>query len=165
MNHQGFSLLELLTVITIVGILTTVGVLNFSSWQKKSIVERYTKELYADVQGARMNAIYTKTRQGIEFAPQRVTFKRFSSESDAAGTVIATKTLPVVLTRNWTSANSNRIEFDTSGIMSDPIIKVACFANTDDASYDAIIITPVLTNMGKAINRGAVCARTNVIQK
>lgn len=165
MNRLGFSLLEILVVVTIVGILSTIGVLNFSSWQKKSLVERHVKELYADVQGARMNAIYTKTRQGVEFAAQQVTFKLFSSESDLPGRVLSTKTLPVVLTLNWTSANSNRIEFNTSGIMSDPIIKVACFTNPEDALYDAIIITPVLTNMGKVTNRGAACARTNVTQK
>lgn len=165
MNSRGFTLIEILVVIAIIGILSAIGALNFNAWLKKNLVERYVKELYADVQGARMNAIYTKARQGVEFAAQQVTFKSFSSESDAAGRVVSTKPLPMVISLNWTSANSNRIEFNTSGIMSNPIIKVICFTNTEDAPYDAVIITPVLTNMGKVTNRGAACARTNVTQK
>ncbi|MDD5286611.1 MAG: prepilin-type N-terminal cleavage/methylation domain-containing protein [Desulfuromonadaceae bacterium] len=165
MKSRGFTLIELMVIITIIGILSAIAALNLNSWQKKSTVERYVKELYADVQGARMNAIYNKIRQGVEFAPQQVTFKSFSSESDAAGRVVSTKSLPIAIALNWTSANSNRIEFNTSGIMSDPIIKVICFTNPEDAPYDAVIITPVLTNMGKVTNRGAACARTNVTQK
>jgi hypothetical protein len=45
------------------------------------------------------------------------------------------------------------------------VIKVICFTTTEDAAYDALIITPALTSMGKVTNRGSLCAETNVTQK
>ena len=163
MNRHGFSLIELIVVIGMIAILLTVATLDFGAWQRKSIVERYTKELYSDVQDARMRAAFTKVRQSVEFGSPQVVFRRYTSEFDVAGTIINTKRLPLSFTLNGGWANP--IFFDTRGIMSDPIIKVVCMTTTEEAAYDALIITPALTNMGKVTNRGNACARTNVTQK
>lgn len=165
MNKRGFSLIELIVVISLISILLAIATLDFGSWQRKSLVERYTKELYSDVQDARMRAAFTKVRQGVEFGNKQVVFRRYSSEGDVAGSIVTTKNLPVAFTLNGTWTPVSRIEFDTRGIMSDPIIKVVCITTNEDAAYDALIITPALTSMGKVTNRGSVCARTNVTQK
>lgn len=168
MNRRGFSLIELIVVIGLVSVLLTVATLNFGAWQRKSLVERYTKEIYSDIQDARMRAAFTKVRQGVEFGAQQVVFRRFSSEGDVAGTVVTTKALPLSFTKNtWTQPTATRIDFDTRGIMIDqvPVAKVICFTASEDAAYDALIITPALTSMGKVINRESACARTNVTQK
>lgn len=164
MNRRGFTLVEVIVVIGLIGILLSIAILDFGVWQRKSLVERYTKELYSDVQDARMRAAFTKVRQSVEFGVQQVVFRRYTTnEADAAGTIITTKNLPISFTLNGGWANP--IFFDTRGIMTDPIIKVICMTTTDDAAYDALIITPALTNMGKVVNRGNACARTNVTQK
>ena len=165
MNKHGFTIIELIIVIGLAALLMSLATLDFGSWQRKSGVERYTKELYSDLQDARMKAAFTKVRQGVQFNAQQVVFLRYSSENDAGGTTVTTKNLPISITTNggWTPAN--RINFDTRGIMSDPVIKVVCFTTTENASYDALIITPALTSMGKVTDRGSACARTNVTQK
>jgi prepilin-type N-terminal cleavage/methylation domain-containing protein len=168
MNNRGFSIIELVVVIGLVAALLTLATLDFSTWNRKSQVERQVKELYADIQGARLDAAFTKQRRGIEFAAQQVVFKRYSSSNEAttAGTVIATKNLPIAMTRTaWASPADGQIVFDTRGVMSDPIIKVFCVTTTIDAAYDALIITPAITNMGKVTNRGDACGQDNVTQK
>lgn len=165
MRNNGFTIVELIVVIALMSILLTVATLDFSAWQRKSQIERYTKELYSDVQNARMNAAFTKKRQRVEFYSQQVRFRSFSTIGDTAGTLLSTKTLPVPITTNFSaSPQSNQVEFDTRGIDNDAIIKVVCFTTTVDAMYDALIITPALTSMGKVTVRGT-CARTNVTQK
>ncbi|MDD2539921.1 MAG: type II secretion system protein [Desulfuromonadaceae bacterium] len=167
MNSRGFSIIELIVVIGIISILLTLATINFGAWQRKSMVERYTKELYSDVQDARMRAAFTKRVQRIEFGAQKVVFRSFLNEGDAVGTIVSTKNLPLSFTRNTADvpAPSNFIDFNTRGIMIDPNIQVICFTTTEDAAYDALIITPALTSMGKVTNRGNACARTNVTQK
>jgi prepilin-type N-terminal cleavage/methylation domain-containing protein len=163
MKSNGFTIIELVVVISVIAILLTIATINFSSWQKKNLVERYTKELYSDVQDARSAAIYTKHRRRIELAANLVTFRSYSSDGDAAGTILSTKQLPVAI--NWSNWGSNWFEFNTRAVMTDPTIKVICFQTTEDASYDALIITPVLSSMGKVTNRGNACGQTNVTQK
>lgn len=167
MNSRGFSLVELVVVIALIAAMLTLATLEFGAWQRKSTVERYTKELFSDIQDARMRAAFTKVRQDIQFNAQQVIFRRYSSENDVGGTIISTKNLPLAFTRNTADspAPSSRIEFGTRGITSNPVIQVICFTTTVDAAYDALIITPALTSMGKVTNRGTACARTNVTQK
>ncbi len=167
MNRDGFTLMELIIVIGLMSILLALATINFGAWQRKSMVERYTKELYSDVQDARMRAAFTKRVQRIEFGAQQVVFRSFSSEGDVLGTKVSTKTLPLSFTRNTADvpAPSTNIDFDTRGIMVDSNVQVICFTTTEDAAYDALIITPALTSMGKVTNRGSACAQTNVTQK
>jgi type II secretion system protein H len=166
MKANGFTLIELLVVITILGILLGIATLNFSDWQKKTLVERYAKELYTDLQDARSNAVYTKFRRGVEFSTKSVAFKRYADDSDAVGVVLSTKQLPLEIRwSTWTDPAANRIDFNIRGVMTESTVKVICFQTPVDASYDAIIITPALTSLGKVTDRGNACGQNNVTQK
>lgn len=164
MGQRGFTLIELIVSMAIMGTLITVATLNFGSYQRKSRLDRQVKELYADLQDARMKAAFTKRRQSVEFTANQAAFRSYADEADATGTLLSTKQLSLAMTTNVSSPN--RVEFDPKGIMTDPTaIKVLCVTTSDDAALDALIITPVTTNMGKVRDRGAACAISNVIQK
>jgi type IV fimbrial biogenesis protein FimT len=166
MKARGFTVIELVVVLGILTILLGIATLNFSDWQKKSLVERYAKELYTDLQDARSNAAYTKFRRGVQLSAKSVAFRRYSSDSDTAGTLLTTKQLPIALNwTTWVDPASNRIDFNIRGVMTDPTVKVICFQTPVDAAYDAIIITPVLTTLGKVTDRGNACGQNNVTQK
>lgn len=166
MDKRGYSLVELIVVVGLIATLLALAMLDFSTWQRKAQVEREVKEMYADVQNARSQATFTKQRQAVVFGAQSLTFRRFSSSNDAAGTTVSVKNLSLPFTRtNWTLPASDTVLFDTRGVMSDPIIKVICITTDVDAAYDALIITPAITMMGKVTNRGTACGQTNVTQK
>lgn len=167
MKNRGFSLIELIVVVGLISILLGIAALDFASWSRKAQIERQVKELYADIQAARLDAAYTKQRRGVEFSANQVVFKRFSSnEATTAGTSTSTRSLAFAVTRTtWANPADGQVVFDTKGVMSDPIVKVICVTTNLDVAYDALIITPAITNMGKVVNRGAACGQNNVIQK
>lgn len=165
MNKHGFTIVELVVVIGIISILLTIAMLDFARWQRKTQVERYTKELYSDLQSARMRAAFTKRRQSVVLGVQQAVFWSYSSEADAIGTVVSTNNYPIDFTTNGSWATANTIEFDTRGVMRDPIVKVICAVTDVDAAYDALIVSQAMTSFGKVSNRENACARTNVTQK
>lgn len=166
MNSRGFSLIELVAVIGIIAVMLALATLSFSTWQRKAQVEREVKEMYADIQNARSQAAFTKQRQAVVFGTQTLTFRRYSSSNDAVGTTVSVKNLVFPFTRtNWIQPAPDTVLFDTRGIMADPIIKVICITTDVDAAYDALIITPTITTMGKVTNRGTACGQNNVTQK
>jgi type IV fimbrial biogenesis protein FimT len=166
MKARGFTVVELVVVIGIMGILLTLATLEFGRWQRKSMVEKEVQELYADIQKSRMQAAFTKVNQGILFSAQQVSFRTLSSASDKVGAQSSVKALRTGISTNFSaSPQSNYVYFNTNGVMTDAIDKVVCFDVTDEVAYDAIIITHTLTSLGKQVDRGEDCARINVVQK
>lgn len=166
MNNKGFTIIELIVVIAVMGILMAIVAINFSDWQQKALVERQIKEMYSDIQDARMKAAFTKQRQSIDFGAHGLSFRRYSSLNDISGTAVSTKTLPLSISRSaWITPADGRIEFDTKGVCTDANIKVICINNTVNSAYDALVITQTLINLGKVTPLGASCAENNVIQK
>jgi prepilin-type N-terminal cleavage/methylation domain-containing protein len=56
-NDSGFSVVELVVVIAILGILTTIAVPNFVAWIPKYRVKDAAQDLYSNIQLAKMEAI------------------------------------------------------------------------------------------------------------
>ena len=56
-KKSGFTLTELVVVIVILGILTVVGVTNFLSWLPKYHLKSAARDLYSNMQLAKMAAI------------------------------------------------------------------------------------------------------------
>lgn len=164
MGQRGFGLIEVVLAIAMVGILLALATQDFARYLRKAKVEREAKELYAEIQATRSQAAFTKVRQSVAFSGQQVVFRSYSSDADVAGKQIASKKVPVGVSTNW--AAPSMIQFDTKGTMTDPgTIKVICIPTTDEAAFDAVIVTPVTTTLGKVTNRGAACALSNVVQK
>ena len=162
MNQRGFSLIELMAVITIMGILLVMATLNFSEWMRKARIEKQTRELLFDLSTARSQSIFKKSRHSLKFDASGTgyIFKRYSSENEsrtAGGKDLYSKTAPYSFTKADGGSLANEIfMFDTRGYAIDNgTIRV----NTVDsgAAFDCVIIAPSRINIGKM--EGASCAQ------
>ena len=109
MRQRGFSLVELLTVMAIVGILLTVSTMAFSRMQTNSMIESQVRTLQSDLLELRQQALYGKRPRSVVISGQ--SFSVYSSATITA-TPLRSKTLrfPMV----WSS--SGTLTFDSQGL-------------------------------------------------
>ena len=160
-SFSGFSLIELIILIAVMGIMMSIATINFQSWQVKNRVEGQTREILADLNDARTNAFTQKKQFGIVFQPNNYVIKSYSSASEAAapltaGTTVTTKNMKYGLTKAGASIVDTPVVFETTGITFDwYTIFVNQSSANQSAAVNCIVISTARVNMGK-IN-GTVC--------
>lgn len=173
MNRFGFSLIELVVIVSIIGILSTIGAIDFNSWRNRSNVDKQAKELYADIMNARHTSLTTKRNHGIVFGTSvdenpvtRYTFKRYSSDGIPETVIFERRVTYPITKSNWANPEKNEIEFDERGIMIDPIDKNLCIFSMVDPPLNALVVTQTRVGLGKIIDQGAkdvaACRKSNV---
>jgi prepilin-type N-terminal cleavage/methylation domain-containing protein len=165
MNSNGFSLLELIVTMAIMGILFGIATLSFFDWQRKSQIERQTREMHTDINSARMESIFRKTRHRVTFQPSSYVLRRYSSDNEnyAAGTIINSRNVAYQLTRELGGDISDySVEFDARGLLtganfSSPNLILRVNPVASGSSFDCIIIHVARTNMGRMKDDGTSC--------
>ena len=147
---RGFALTELIVVVAIIGILLTIGTMNFHSWNVKSQIERETRELYTDINRLRLDAIHTKKQQSITLEPNQYVLKNYSTENENrfAGRVIATKPVKYRLSKPAADFSGELYLCNTRGFM-DSGATIVVNPTDSGASYDCIVLSIGRVNMGK----------------
>jgi len=153
---RGFALTELIVVVAIIGILLTIGTLNFHSWNVRSQIERETRELYTDINRLRLDAIHTKKQQSIMLEPNQYVLKNYSTENENkfAGRVLATKPVKYRLSKPAADFSGTYFLFDIRGFV-DIGATIVVNPTGSGASYDCIVLSTGRTNMGKM--NGGTC--------
>ena len=162
MKQNGFTLLELIIVVTVFGILLSIGTVNFSAWQKKYGIERQTKEMQSDFMAARLLAVQQKRYCRINLMPNSYTFSVYSTSSEyeaspqGPGTpVLAAKSLSYKIT--WNLGNS-KIDFDPRGlILSAGDQGIVKYATAGIASEDCLSISTGRISSGKITDGNFAC--------
>ena len=68
MDTKGFSLLELMVVVIIVGVLAAVAAPNMNGWMAKRTLNSATRDLASDIRWARSEAVNRNQNVSIQFS-------------------------------------------------------------------------------------------------
>lgn len=73
-NKHGFTLMELMVVIAIIGIMAAIAIPNFLNWLPNMRLKAAARDLYSNMQRTRMMAVKTNKKTAIIFKPANNTY-------------------------------------------------------------------------------------------
>jgi prepilin-type N-terminal cleavage/methylation domain-containing protein len=118
-EKSGYSLVELLIVVTLIGISSGIALFAFKDYDKKGRVEAQIKQMAADISEVRIRALTTKQRHSVTLNQYSYVFKSYSSETWSSsaellahGKVIPAGTHSVVYRLKKLDASNNLINYD-----------------------------------------------------
>lgn len=123
-RNKGFSLVELMIVIAIVGILAAVMTPSFLSWRDRSKVRGDATELRAVFESAKLRAIKHNCNAVVAF-PDTTSYQAFvdtnnSGVRDAGEDMITTRTLAPGVTITTNTFVGNDMAFNPRGMANGP---------------------------------------------
>jgi type IV fimbrial biogenesis protein FimT len=156
----GFTLVEILITIAILGILVVLAVGNFGGLNEKYKVEAETKQLYADLMDARGRAMQRNRVFFVRFSGTGyATYEDTNTPPDGNGTwdnTADTRVANVTVAHTITTSlpgGANAFEFNRNGIAS--VTGNIRFSSTAIPDYDCITIRQTRIKMGQYI--GGLC--------
>lgn len=161
MRERGFTLVELVVVLAIVGTLLAIGSLQFSSMQRKSDVEAQVRKIYSTLTDVRMEALYTKTPRSVTLNGNQL---RIYASNDTSVAPISAVQLSFPMATN---ASPAKVDFNAQGMMlsTDCSICVEPGSTAENpGAMDSVVVSTVRTYMGKRQTGGA-CAPASITQK
>ena len=84
-NKHGFSLMELMVVVAIIGIMAAIAIPNFLNWLPNMRLKAAARDLYSNMQKARMQAVKTNKNTAIIFKPTNNTYDICDDWNSTAG--------------------------------------------------------------------------------
>ena len=158
-TRGGFTLVEIMITLAILGILLTIAVGNFGGLGEKYKVEAETKQLYADLMDARGRAMQRNRISFVQISSNGYkTFEDTNPAPDGDGNLNAsdTQVANVAVNHQITATGGlSNFRFNRNGIAS--VTGFIRFSSTAPPDYDCITINATRIKMGKYNAAGNTC--------
>lgn len=156
MNERGFTLVEIIITIAVIGILVAIATLDYSAWNRKYQSESQLKAMYADLAGAKLDALHKKTDRSVTLTSTGYTIRRADT-----GATLLQKTIKYPIT--W--SHGNILTFNTRGLFANMTTpQTICLSSGAELGRDCLIVSTTKIDMGKR-SSGAACAYSNCVIK
>lgn len=158
MNNRGVSLIEILIVVSVIGILIVALAFSYQGWQGRYKVESATKTLHTDLLDARAQAVQRAATLLVDFPTSRT--YRVANDTNGDGTIQAAEVLPTFPRGlDYNIAGGVLITFDSKGLIyrgGPPPVLIAAPLTISltstvvlDPDYDCIRIEATRINVGQ----------------
>lgn len=166
---HGFALTELVVVLAIIGLLSTITTIAFNSWNRKAQIERQTREFASDLNMARTESLYRKQRHALVMNGDATGYilRRYSSADEkrdsavpAKGIVTSKKVAYQFAKESGASIANAIFQFDTNGFTATAGDNDTVRVNPvgSGAAFDCVVISSSRINIGQ-MSGGTTCVQ------
>jgi len=181
-KESGITVVELVVVVSIIGILVVAFGFSFINWRAGYNIESEVKQIYTDLLNARLSAVQRNHQYFADF-PSTTSYRIREDSNDDGNPAVTTGDTVVVNgvlspASPVTSATSvafpltwagGTIVFDPKGTITTspplPLSVFLCVSSTYNPDYDCIVISQTKVTMGKMTTAGGTCDATNCVAK
>lgn len=162
-NNDGVTLIELIVVISVIGILVVALGFTFQGWRGRYNVESQMREMYMDLMNARANAMQKNRMYFVDLPPAQPTqYTIYEDTYDAANPTytdgdrilqtgsdrqVLQKTTSYTIVPAFLPVGDTRFNLNKNGLVShNGTIRLSSTVSPD---YDCIVLSAIRINMGK----------------